>query len=183
MRQVPKELLLIEAYTNFALEIAKVGACERAQVGCVLTPPDMHNVMAVGYNGPASGLPNKCARPDEPGNCGCVHAETNACIKATPGPKWAFISIPPCARCAAALINAGVECVVYAGTPHREMTEGIDLLEQAGIPCGTPEQIIEAFIDSSAVEEDSSPRSRFEGDWDADDFAEAKRQASRISEG
>lgn len=183
MRSAPKELFLVEAYVNLALSVARTGACERAQVGCVLTPPDLHNVLAIGYNGPASGLPNKCARPDQPGNCGCVHAEVNACIKAPSGPKWAFTSIPPCGMCAAALINSGVECVVYANDPHREINEGMDLLEAVGIPCGKPEQILDLMFEMSAVDQDQTARSAFEQEWSEDDISDAKASLSRFAEG
>ena len=185
MREVPKEVLLIEAWAQTALAISAVGACERAHVGCVLTPPDLSHPIGVGYNGPAAGLPNRCARPTEVGNCGCVHAEANACVKAPPGPKWAFITIPPCERCAAMMVNAGVECVVYCSeSAHRGgIHAGMELLDTLGIPHGTPEQIIEQVMGATAVDERASSQSAFAGgEWEPEDFSAAKAQSSRFAE-
>lgn len=44
--------------------------CDRLQVGCVIASSDYRKILAWGYNGNASGLPNKCDS-DEPGKCGC----------------------------------------------------------------------------------------------------------------
>lgn len=184
-RSVPKEVLLIEVWANCATELSRVGACERAHVACILTPPDLSLPVGVGYNGPASGLPNQCARPTEVGNCGCVHAEANACIKAPVGPKWAFITIPPCERCAAMLVNAGVECVVYVNeSAHREgLHAGMELLDALGIPHGTPEQIIEQVMSMTVSDEEPVNQSAFaDGEWEPEDFAAAKAQTSRFAE-
>lgn len=181
MRTVPKEVLLIHVWAATAAEVAKVGACERAQVGCVLTPPDLSLPIGIGYNGPASGLPNRCARPDEPGNCGCVHAEANAVIKAPVGPKWAFITIPPCERCAALLVNAGVEAVVYNGEPHREgLMAGLDLLDSLGIPHGTPDTIVAEVLSMTLEEDTSGSRVLGVEPLTDEDFSEAKSQLSRF---
>lgn len=182
MRELPKEVLLIQVWANCATELAQVGACERAQVGCILTPPDLSLPIGGGYNGPASGLPNKCARPDEPGNCGCVHAEANACIKAPDVPKWAFITIPPCERCATMLVNAKVECVVYVNEPHREgLLGGLELLDSLGIPHGTPAQIIELVL-GIAAGDDVVEGGSFAEEWEPEDFSAAKAQTSRFTE-
>lgn len=155
MRVEPKEKFLAEAALAYAFGIAKTAACDRAQHGCVLTTPDL-NIVAYGYNGPASGLPNQCERPTEQGNCGCVHAEQNACIKAPPGPKFAFITMQPCERCAACLVNAGVELVVYGDGAHREVTEGTALLDRIGIPHGRLSDLDFATLGESDEEDDLS---------------------------
>ena len=66
-------------YLRLALELAKRSTCKRLQVGTVITSVDFRKVLAVGYNGNASGLANTCDR-EEPGNCGCLHSEENAVI-------------------------------------------------------------------------------------------------------
>lgn len=182
MRELPKEVLLIQAWSETVDALAKVGACERAQVACLLTPPDLSVPVGIGYNGPASGLPNRCARPDEPGNCGCVHAEANACIKAPVGPKWAFITIPPCERCAAMMVNAGVEAVVYNRAPHREgLDAGRALLDQLGIPHGFPDTIVQEVLGMS-VEEEATDSRVLGQQWTPENFAAAKAQASRFAD-
>lgn len=183
-RDVPKELLLIQAYSAFVDEVAKVGACERAQVACVLTPPDLSTVVAIGYNGPAAGLPNHCARPKFEGACGCVHAEANAVIKAPPGPKWAFLTIFPCESCAGMLVNAGVEVVVYNREPHREgLTAGLELLDKLGIAHGYPDTIVQSILSITTDEPESDSRVLGQGEWTAEDYAVAKGQTSRFTDG
>lgn len=101
------------AMMAFASELSKQSHCERGQHACVLADADMQ-VLAYGYNGVASGLPNRCLHPDQPGACGCVHAETNALAKRRHGdPYYAFITGSPCALCAQLLITSGVRGILY----------------------------------------------------------------------
>ena len=123
-----------EVYMQFAEAIAKRSTCRRLAVGTVITTTDYRKVLAVGYNGNASGLANSCDR-DEPGNCGCLHSEENAVIncdapRATP--KFVFVTHLPCAMCAKRLINLGnVERVVYREEYRNR--QAVELLESVGI--------------------------------------------------
>ena len=123
-----------EVYMEFAVSIAKRSTCKRLQVGTVITSADYRKVLAVGYNGNASGLPNTCDR-DEAGNCGCLHSEENAVIncdvpRATE--KIVFVTHLPCPMCAKRLINVGgVKKVLYKEDYRKH--DSIDLLESAGI--------------------------------------------------
>src|SRR5688572_559601 len=84
---------LYEVYMRMAEELAKRSTCARLQVGTVVTDQRLENVLAIGYNGNARGLPNKCDST-VPGNCGCIHSEMNALVKA-PGnvrDKVVFVS-------------------------------------------------------------------------------------------
>ena len=49
-----------EVYMAFARSIALRSTCLRKQVGTVITSVDHRRVLAIGYNGNASGLPNIC---------------------------------------------------------------------------------------------------------------------------
>ena len=123
-----------DIFMQMANSISKRSTCARLQVGTVITAIDYRKVLALGYNGNASGLPNCCDR-DEPGNCGCLHSEENAIINcdcAREIKKIVFITHAPCEMCAKRLINLGsVKKVIY-GQEYRK-TEGIDLLKTAGI--------------------------------------------------
>ena len=110
-------------YMALAVGMAERSTCLRTnsagelmKVGCAITTPDFRKVLAVGYNGNASGLPNKCDST-EPGACGCLHAEENAvinCDTSRSTPKVVFATHLPCVMCAKRLINLGnVERVVY----------------------------------------------------------------------
>ena len=68
-----------EIYMKLAMTMALRSTCSRLQVGTVITTVDFRKVLAVGYNGNASGLPN-CCDSSTPGQCGCLHSEENAVI-------------------------------------------------------------------------------------------------------
>jgi len=68
---------LYEVYMRMAEELGKRSTCARLQVGTVVTDQRLENVLAIGYNGNARGLPNRCDSA-VPGNCGCIHSELNA---------------------------------------------------------------------------------------------------------
>jgi dCMP deaminase len=118
---------------RFALLLAARSTCARAQVGCVITDAEGLQVLGIGYNGNAATLPNSCDQPNEPGNCGCLHAELNALLKA-PGAvkgKVLYTTTAPCVRCAKAIINGGVAQVYYAQA-YRD-GGGLAFLRAAGI--------------------------------------------------
>ena len=98
-----------EVYMDFAESIAKRSTCLRLNVGTVITTKDFRKVLAIGYNGNASGLPNHCDR-EEAGNCGCLHSEENAVINCDSPrviEKFVFVTHLPCSACAKRLINLG----------------------------------------------------------------------------
>ncbi len=123
-----------DVYMDFAVLISRRSTCTRLQVGTVITTTDYRKVLAVGYNGNASGLPNTCDR-EVPGNCGCLHSEENAVIncdapRATA--KYVFVTHLPCPMCAKRLINLGnVERVIYR--QNYRNTESVAMLESVGI--------------------------------------------------
>jgi len=123
---------LYEVYMRMAEELAKRSTCVRLQVGSVVTDQQLENVVAIGYNGNARGLPNTCDSA-VPGNCGCIHSEMNALVKA-PGSlrdKVMFISASPCVMCAKLIINAGVSHVFYRKA-YRDPS-GIEVLQRGGV--------------------------------------------------
>ncbi len=123
---------LYEVYMRMAEELAKRSTCERLQVGTVITDQVLENVLAIGYNGNARGLANKCDSA-VPGNCGCIHSEMNALVKAAGNvrDKVMFISASPCVMCAKLIINSGVTHVFYRKAYRHP--SGIEVLQQGGI--------------------------------------------------
>jgi dCMP deaminase len=121
-------------YMNTAIMLSKRSTCSRLQVGTVISSPDFTRIMAIGYNGNATGLSN-CCDSTEPGNCGCLHSEENAIIKcAEPREvkKIVFVTVSPCVMCAKRLINlGGVEHVYYASRYRN--SDGLTLLSSTGI--------------------------------------------------
>ena len=121
-------------YMRLAHELAKRSTCARLRVGTVITSTDFRKVLAVGYNGNATGLPNRCDS-DEVGNCGCLHSEENAiinCDAPRETPKLVFVTHLPCAMCAKRLINLGNVQTVYYASTYRNLA-AIELLGRAGI--------------------------------------------------
>ncbi|MGA1238960.1 MAG: deoxycytidylate deaminase [Limisphaerales bacterium] len=124
-----------EVYMEFAGLIARRSTCRRAQVGTVITTTDFRHVLAIGYNGNASGLPNTCDS-DEPGNCGCLHSEDNAVINCEAPrslEKYVFVTHAPCATCAKRLVNLGNVKKVFYREQYR-CCRGLETLGQCGIP-------------------------------------------------
>ncbi len=123
---------LFEVYMRMAEELAKRSTCARLQVGTVVTDATMENVLAIGYNGNAKNLPNRCDS-SVPGNCGCIHSEVNALVKA-PGAvkdKVVFVTNSPCVMCAKLMMNSGVTHVFYR-YKYRDPS-GIELLASTGV--------------------------------------------------
>lgn len=123
-----------EIYMKLARLMAQRSTCVRRSVGTVITSADGRQVLSVGYNGNATGLPNTCDS-DEVGACGCLHSEDNACLN-NDSPRYVekiiYVTTMPCKMCAKRFINLGnVKKVYYADAYRNE--EGLRLLEQVGI--------------------------------------------------
>lgn len=123
---------------RYALSLAERSTCLRGiKVGTVITSKDFRKVLAIGYNGNASGLPNQCDRTgaEAVGNCGCLHAEENAVINCDvprQTEKIVFCTHLPCVACAKRLINLGGVQEVFYLTDYR-IRDSLALLEQVGI--------------------------------------------------
>jgi dCMP deaminase len=121
-------------YLDLAYTLAERSTCHRLKVGTVITSTDFRKVLAVGYNGNATGLHNGCDR-DEPGNCGCLHSEENAVINCD-APRFmekvVFVTHLPCVQCAKRLINLGNVKTVFYGNDYR-IKDSVGLLQSVGI--------------------------------------------------
>ena len=123
-----------EIYMKLAMTMALRSTCSRLQVGTVITTVDFRKVLAVGYNGNASGLPN-CCDSSTPGQCGCLHSEENAVINCDCDrsvEKIVFVTHHPCRYCAKRLINLGHVRQVNYAFEYRN-TSASDLFKSVGI--------------------------------------------------
>jgi dCMP deaminase len=121
-------------YLDLAKTLSQRSTCHRLAVGTVITSTDFRKVLAVGYNGNASGLHNGCDR-EEPGNCGCLHSEENAVINCDAPrfiEKYVFVTHLPCVQCAKRLINLGNVKKVFYGEDYR-IKDSLELLKSVGI--------------------------------------------------
>ena len=94
---------------------------------------DNSQVLSLGYNGNYKGGPNE-VESEVPGDSGMLHAEINALLKLdynNPKQKAMYVTLSPCRMCAKAIINAGVNEVVY-DKEYRD-TSGLDILRSVGV--------------------------------------------------
>jgi dCMP deaminase len=130
-----------DIYMRLALDMSRRSTCRRTgangqqmRVGCAIVTPDFRKVIAVGFNGNASGLPNTCDS-DVPGACGCIHAEANACVNCDSPrstEKIVFATHLPCVNCAKLLINLGNVREVFYFNDYRIRTS-LELFDAVGI--------------------------------------------------
>lgn len=123
-------------YLNMALGVAEHSKCKRMKVGAVLVKDG--DIIGTGYNGPP--------RKHEPDVCECqktgetlehvIHAEVNAILcagrngRSTEGTTL-YLTLSPCSRCAALIVQAGVRRVVFLKEYRHSC--GLDLLSEHGI--------------------------------------------------
>lgn len=121
-----------EMFMEMAEIASQRSTCSRLQVGCIITTTDGTAIVGIGYNGNARGLPNTCDT-DVPGDCGCIHAEINALIKAPyhDGELTLYTTVSPCVDCSKLILNSRVKRVVYRSLYRRQ--DGLNLLIERGL--------------------------------------------------
>ncbi len=112
------------------------------QVGCAIVKDG--KLASTGYNGFPRGVhdcPNALADRDRKYEM-VVHAEANALLQAGLQAEGgtAYVTAPPCSRCAGLLINAGIARVVWIAPPaglaerfRASFYLGQDMFRQAGV--------------------------------------------------
>ena len=121
-------------YLRMANIWAENSYCERRKVGALIVKDKM--IISDGYNGTPSGFENVCENEDGFTKPYVLHAEANAITKIARSNNNSngatmYVTASPCIECAKLIIQSGIKRVVY-GEKYR-LTDGIDLLERAGI--------------------------------------------------
>ena len=129
-----KQQKLDERYLRMARIWAENSYCVRRQVGALVVKDKM--IISDGYNGTPNGFENICEDDNNVTKPYVLHAEANAITKLARSNNNSegatiYITASPCIECAKLIIQSGIKRVVY-GEKYR-LTEGIDLLERAGI--------------------------------------------------
>ena len=122
-----------EIWMGMARNISRRSYDPRHQVGAIIVTQDNSQVLSLGYNGNYKGGPNE-VESEVPGDSGMLHAEINALLKLdynNPKQKAMYVTLSPCRMCAKAIINAGVNEVVY-DKEYRD-TSGLDILGSVGV--------------------------------------------------
>lgn len=100
--------------------------CSLYHVACILFDPVNKDILKVGYNGSPHGMPHCQDSPkisDGNHHLNCIHAETNALLKAGESARgaWLFCSLTPCRRCAILCVQARISRFYY-----RDEYRGVD---------------------------------------------------------
>ena len=122
-----------EVWLDVARKISQRSYDPRHQVGAVVVTQDNTQVLAVGYNGNYTGGPNE-VESEIPGESGMLHAEINALLKCdynNPKGKRMYVTLSPCRMCAKAIVNSGIQEVIYS-EEYRDASS-LDILRGAGI--------------------------------------------------
>ena len=120
-------------WIEFAKSISRRSYDPRHQVGAVVVTEDNTQVLAIGYNGNYKGGPNE-VESEVPGESGMIHAEINALLKMdfnNPKRKKMYVTMSPCRMCAKAIVNAGIDDIIFF-EKYRD-TSGLEILKAAGI--------------------------------------------------
>ena len=126
---------------RMALEVASWSKHPHTKVGCVAINAEQHQVEG-GFNGLPRGCDDSRILDQSNPVSGTVHAEANAIASAARRVLLGttlYVSEPPCAQCAALLIQAGVKKVVFKQNPSltpkwiESVREGAALLIEAGV--------------------------------------------------
>lgn len=106
-------------FIDLALYVAQWSKDPSTKVGCVLTDT-LNRIISLGYNGPPRAVSDAYEDRDQKIRR-TIHAEKNALAFAGRSVQGctAYVTHPPCAPCAAYLIQHGITRVVYA-TPSED---------------------------------------------------------------
>jgi dCMP deaminase len=121
-------------WMDFAQSIAKRSCDSKYQVGAVIVNSENTQVLSIGYNGDQKGGTNK-RDSTATGQSGFIHAEINALIKMdynNPCKKKMYLTLSPCEVCAKAIVNAGIDELIYSEF-YIHGKNSIRILNQAGI--------------------------------------------------
>ncbi|WP_304999052.1 deoxycytidylate deaminase [Phocaeicola sartorii] len=135
-------------YLRMARIWAENSYCERRKVGALIVKDKM--IISDGYNGTPAGFENICEDENNQTKPYVLHAEANAITKIARSGNNSegatlYVTDAPCIECSKLIIQSGIKKVFYARSYR--LTDGIDLLERAGIEvCYLPlEDTIQAF--------------------------------------
>lgn len=127
-------------FLDLAALVASWSRDSSTQVGAVIVDPD-HRVVSLGFNGFPRGLEDVDLPRDEKLRR-TIHAEENALLFASRSLDGCsiYITHPPCARCAAKIIQTGTARVVFwepsdafAERWADEMATSFAMFDEAGV--------------------------------------------------
>lgn len=129
-------------YLRMARIWAENSYCTRRQVGAIIVSDSM--IISDGFNGTPSGFENVCEDNNGLTKPYVLHAEANAITKVARSNNSSqgatlYVTASPCLECAKLIIQSGIRRVVF--NELYRITDGIDLLQRAGIEIQHIEQL------------------------------------------
>lgn len=134
--QHQKQELLDRRYLRMAAIWAENSYCRRRKVGAIIVKNQM--IISDGYNGTPAGFENVCEDESGVTKPYVLHAEANAITKVARSNNSSdgatlYVTASPCVECSKLIIQAGIRRVVF--NELYRLTDGIDLLNRAGVEC------------------------------------------------
>ena len=131
-----KQDVIDRRYLRMATIWAENSYCRRRKVGAIIVKDQM--IISDGYNGTPAGFENICEDDSGQTKPYVLHAEANAITKVARSHNSSdgatlYVTASPCVECAKLIIQSGIRRVVF--NELYRITDGIDLLERAGIEC------------------------------------------------
>lgn len=131
-----------EYFMDMATHVSSRSKDPSTKVGCVIVTEDK-TILATGYNGIPRRVKDLRERMERPAKYfWTAHAEENAIASAARvgaklGGSIAYVTHPPCARCARGLIQAGIVQVVIGpgktNMPEEEFTVAEQMFAEADV--------------------------------------------------
>lgn len=103
-------------YMDLAMRIADMSHDTDKKVGSIVVKEN--NILAFGFNGMPSGMPNECKEQDGATKREVIHAESNAICKLAKTTSSAegatmYCTLSPCIECAKLMIQSGITRFVF----------------------------------------------------------------------
>lgn len=119
-------------FMEIAISVANMSKCKRAKVGCIIVDNN-NRIISTGYNGTPKGTSNEC-ECDNITHEYTLHAELNAIIyaKQNIAQNTIYVTMSPCIRCAAIIIQSGISTVYYKDLYSER---GIQYLKNNNVTC------------------------------------------------
>lgn len=121
-------------YLKIAQQLSSLSYDRDTKVGCIIVKNN--SIIAEGFNGMPSGMPNECKDHNGKTNPEVLHAETNAIAKLCKNTVSSenatlYTTLSPCFDCAKIIYQAGIKRVVFLDMYKNK--EGIEFLEKLNV--------------------------------------------------
>ena len=116
---ITKQARYDNLYLNIAKEVSNMSHDTDNKVGVVVVKDN--NILAFGFNGMPSGMPNECKHANGSTLPEVIHAEANAICKLARSVGNAegatlYCTLSPCMECAKLIMQSGIARIIFSET-------------------------------------------------------------------